>query len=231
MVMNKNNPDRNILIQQKLPIQIQCFNQFLTQTTSQADVRAVYRFNNSKTKLLPSPNLCHSLMLCSVTRSQRMWECETLQRHTSISKSHLGCPEISTIVENELHMTHLNTDVACIQTIATKLVSILLPLCVDTPAVSRSMISHHVYRTISAVMWLNHKLKIVDHMEQFVKTLNQTGRFRFKKDIIVRKIQEKYISINCSRQPWANTSVSGLWTWYPLSGAGYSVGKPVGVLP
>ena len=33
-------------------------------------------------KLLTSRNLCHSLMLCHVTRSQRMGECETLQRHT-----------------------------------------------------------------------------------------------------------------------------------------------------
>ena len=41
--MNKNNRDGNILIQQKLPIRIQCISQFLTQTKSQADVSAVYR--------------------------------------------------------------------------------------------------------------------------------------------------------------------------------------------
>ena len=38
IVMNKNSHDRNILVQQKLPIRIQCLNQFLTQTISQADV-------------------------------------------------------------------------------------------------------------------------------------------------------------------------------------------------
>ena len=37
-------------------------------------------------KLLPSPNLSHSLMLCHVIRSQRMRECETLRQPTSISR-------------------------------------------------------------------------------------------------------------------------------------------------
>ena len=38
-------------------------------------------------KLLPSPNLCHSLMLCHVIRSQRMGECGILRRPTSISRA------------------------------------------------------------------------------------------------------------------------------------------------
>ena len=65
MVIPKISRDRNILNQHNLPIRIQCINTFLTQTTSQSDVSAVYRFNNSKTKLLPSPSTYHSLMPCS----------------------------------------------------------------------------------------------------------------------------------------------------------------------
>ena len=37
------------------------------------------------------------------------------------------------------------------------------------------------------VMWLNHKMKIVYHRKQSDKTLNQTGRTRFRTDLIKRK--------------------------------------------
>ena len=43
------------------------------------------------------------------------------------------------------------------------------------------------------VMWLNHKMKIVYHTKQSDKTLNQTGRTRFKTDLIKRKCRNKFL--------------------------------------
>ena len=77
-------------------------------TTSHYDVIAPSTVSTTQNaKLLTSRNLCHSLMLCHVTRSQRMDECETLRRPTSISTSHLCCAEIDAFVRNELGATHL----------------------------------------------------------------------------------------------------------------------------
>ena len=57
-------------------------------TTSHYDVIAPSTVSTTQNaKLLPSPNPCHSLMLCHVTRSRHMGECETLRRPTSISRA------------------------------------------------------------------------------------------------------------------------------------------------
>ena len=57
-------------------------------TTSHYDVIAPSTVSTTQdAKLLPSPNLCHSLTLCHVTRSQHMGQCETLRRSTSISRA------------------------------------------------------------------------------------------------------------------------------------------------
>ena len=57
-------------------------------TTSHYDVIAPSTVSTTQNaKLLPSPNLCHSVMLCHVTRSQCTGECETLRRPTSISRA------------------------------------------------------------------------------------------------------------------------------------------------
>ena len=58
-------------------------------TTGHYDVIAPSTVSNTQNaKLLTSRNLCHSLMLCRVTRSQRMGECETLRWPTRIDQSH-----------------------------------------------------------------------------------------------------------------------------------------------
>ena len=55
-------------------------------TTSHYDVIAASTVSSTQNvKLLLSPNPCHSLMLCRVTRSQHLGECETLRRPISIS--------------------------------------------------------------------------------------------------------------------------------------------------
>ena len=57
-------------------------------TTSHLDVKAPSTVSTTQNaKLLPSPNLGHSLMLCQVTMSQGMGESETLRRPTSISRA------------------------------------------------------------------------------------------------------------------------------------------------
>ena len=61
----------------------------LTQITSQVNVIAPSTvLTTQNAKLIPSPNLCHSLMLFRITRSQRTGVCvkETLWRPTSISR-------------------------------------------------------------------------------------------------------------------------------------------------
>ena len=59
-------------------------------TTSHDDVIAPSTVSNTQNaKLLTSRNLCHSLMLCHVTRSQRKGDCETLRRPTRISRARL----------------------------------------------------------------------------------------------------------------------------------------------
>ena len=61
---------------------------FWLKTTSHVDVIAPITVSTTQNaKLLPSPNLGHSLRLCQVTRSQGMGECETLRRPTSISRA------------------------------------------------------------------------------------------------------------------------------------------------
>ena len=61
---------------------------FWLKTTSYVDVIAPSTVSTTQNaKLLPSPNLGHSLMLCQVTKSQGMGECETLRRPTSISRA------------------------------------------------------------------------------------------------------------------------------------------------
>ena len=55
-------------------------------STSHFDVIAPSTVSTTQNaKLLPSPSLCHSLMLCHITRSQCLGECETLRRPTSIT--------------------------------------------------------------------------------------------------------------------------------------------------
>ena len=57
-------------------------------TTSHYDVIAPSTVSTTQNaKLLPSSNPCHSLMLCHVTRSRHMGECETLRRPASISRA------------------------------------------------------------------------------------------------------------------------------------------------
>ena len=57
-------------------------------TTSRYDVIAPSTVSTTQNaKLLTSRNLCHSLMLCHVTRSQRLGECEILRRPTRIGRA------------------------------------------------------------------------------------------------------------------------------------------------
>ena len=54
-------------------------------TTSHHDAIAPSNVSTiQNAKLLTSRNLCHSMMLCNVTRSQHMGECETLRRPNRI---------------------------------------------------------------------------------------------------------------------------------------------------
>ena len=75
---------------------------FWLKTISHVDVIAPSTVSTTQNaKLLTSPNLGHSLMLCQVRRSQGMGECETLRRPTSISRA--SCRKwISAIHLNDL---------------------------------------------------------------------------------------------------------------------------------
>ena len=62
--------------------------QSIVDSTSHYDVKAPSTVSTMQNaKLLTSRNLCHFFMLCHVTRSQCMWECETLRRPTWISRA------------------------------------------------------------------------------------------------------------------------------------------------
>ena len=106
MEINKNNHDGIFFIKQKLPIRIQCINGFLIQNHVKSLLAAKRRlsfYNSNSTKLLPSPNLYHSLMLCCVTRSQRTGECETLRRPTILAdekSAQLQKPTLRAIVRS-----------------------------------------------------------------------------------------------------------------------------------
>ena len=79
---------------------------FWLKTTSHVDVIAPSTVSTTQNaKLLPSPNLGHSLMLCQVTRSQSMGECETLWQPTSISRAMWAAQKSTQLLPGTLLLT------------------------------------------------------------------------------------------------------------------------------
>ena len=81
MVMNKTILIAISLSNRSFPHEFNASIDCWLKTTSHYDVILPSTVSSTQNaKLLTSRKLCHSLMLCNVKRSQRMGECETLQR-------------------------------------------------------------------------------------------------------------------------------------------------------
>ena len=88
MVMNKTILMAISLSNRSFPHEFNASIDCWLKTTSHYDVILPSTVSTTQNaKLLTSRNLCHSLMLCNVTRSQRMGDCETLRRPTRIGSA------------------------------------------------------------------------------------------------------------------------------------------------
>ena len=95
MVINKTIVRVISLSNRSCPYEFNASIDFWLKTTSHANVIAPSTVSTTQNaKLLPSPNLGHSLMLCQVTRSQDMGECETLRRPPVLVEPSTGCPVV-----------------------------------------------------------------------------------------------------------------------------------------